>query len=50
MRLVAIAASCAVAVDLAWFLLFSRYNRRKGTLVLRWVEGAAATRGRILVA
>ena len=48
MRLIAIAALCAVAVDLAWFLLFSRYNRRKGALVLRWVEAACATRGRVL--
>src|ERR1017187_5045333 len=48
MRLIGIAALCAVAVDLAWFLLFSRYNRRKGALVLRWVEAACATRGRVL--
>ncbi len=48
MRLIAIAALSAVAVDLAWFLLFSRYNRRKGVLVLRWVEAACATRGRVL--
>lgn len=47
-RLIVIAALCAVAVDLAWFLFFSRYNHRKGTLVLRWVEAACATRGRIL--
>jgi hypothetical protein len=47
-RLIAIAALCAVVVDLAWFLLFSRYNRRKGALVLRWVEAACATRGRVL--
>jgi hypothetical protein len=47
-RLIAIAALSAVAVDLAWFLLFSRYNRRKGVLVLRWVEAACATRGRVL--
>jgi hypothetical protein len=47
-RLIAIAALCAVAVDGAWFLLFARYNRRKGTLVLRWVEAAGATRGRVL--
>ena len=47
MRLIVFAALCAVAVDVAWFLLFSRYNRRKGTLVLRWVEAACSTRGRI---
>jgi hypothetical protein len=47
-RLIAIAALCAVAVDVAWFLLFSRYNRRKGALVLRWVEAACSARGRVL--
>jgi len=47
-RLIAIAALCAVAVDLAWFLFFAGYNRRKGALVMRWVEGACATRGRVL--
>jgi len=47
-RLIAIAALCAVAVDLGWFLFYSRYNRRKGALVLRWVEAACATRGRVL--
>jgi hypothetical protein len=47
-RLIVIAALCAVAVDVAWFLFFSRYNRRKGALVLRWVEAACATRGRVL--
>ena len=48
MRLIAIAALCAVAVDVAWFLLFCRYNRRKGALVMRWVEGACSARGRVL--
>jgi hypothetical protein len=47
-RLIAIAALCAIAVDVAWFLVFSRFNRRKGILVLRWVEAACATRGRVL--
>ena len=47
-RLIAIAALCAVAVDVAWFLVFARYNHRKGILVLRWVEAACATRGRVL--
>jgi len=48
LRLIVIAALCAVVVDVAWFLGFSRYNRRKGILVLRWVEAACATRGRVL--
>ncbi len=48
MRLIVIAALCAVAVDVAWFLVFAHYNRRKGILVLRWVEAACATGGRVL--
>jgi len=47
-RLIVIAALCAVAVDVAWFLVFAHYNRRKGILVLRWVEAACATGGRVL--
>lgn len=47
MRLIAIAALCATTVDVLWFLLLSRHNHRKGTLVLRWVEAACATRGRV---
>jgi len=47
-RLIAIAALCATAVDVLWFFLFSRYNRRKGALVLRWVEAACATRARVV--
>lgn len=46
-RLIAIAAVCATAVDLLWFLLLSHYNRRRGTLVLRWVEAACAARGKV---
>lgn len=46
-RLIAIAAFCATAIDVLWFLLLARYNRRKGALVLRWVEAACASRGRV---
>ena len=47
-RLIVIAALCATTVDVLWFLLLSRYNRRKGVLVLRWVEAACAARGRVM--
>jgi hypothetical protein len=47
-RLIAIDAVCASTMVVLWYVLFSRYNRRKGTLVLRWVEAACATRGRIV--
>ncbi|MDQ1408229.1 MAG: hypothetical protein QOG55_3858 [Acidobacteriaceae bacterium] len=47
-RLIAIDAVCASTMVVLWYLLFSRYNRRKGTLVLRWVEAACATRGRVV--
>ena len=47
-RLIAIDVVCASTIVVLWYLLFTRYNRRKGTLVLRWVEAACATRGRIV--
>jgi hypothetical protein len=47
-RLIVIATLCATIIDVLWFVLLSRYNRRKGGLVLRWVEAACATRGRVL--
>lgn len=31
-----------------WYLIFTAYNRRKGTTALRWVETACAGKGRIL--
>jgi hypothetical protein len=34
--------------EVLWFLLFTRYNRRKGRLVLRWVEAACSARGSLL--
>ena len=42
--------SVAIAAALAatWYFLLSRYNRRRGTLVLQWVEAACATRGRVV--
>jgi len=46
--LVAIAALCAIALDVLWFFLFARYNRTKGSVVLRWVEAACASRGRVV--
>jgi len=33
-----------------WYFLFSRYNRRRGTNALRWVEAACAHRARIVEA
>lgn len=47
-RVIAIAALCATIIDVLWFFIFSRYNRRRGTVVLRWVEAACSTRGRVL--
>jgi hypothetical protein len=47
-RLIAIDVVCASTIVVLWYLLFTRYNRRKGTLVLRWVEAACATRGRVV--
>src|SRR5256885_1205118 len=38
-------ANVTVAI---WYVLFSRYNRRRGTVVLQWVESACAARGRVV--
>lgn len=38
----------AIAVLGLWYFLFTLYNRRQGTLALRWVELACAGRGRVL--
>ncbi len=42
------AVGVAIAVVVVWYVLFARYNRRRGALVLQWVEAACATRGRII--
>jgi hypothetical protein len=40
-----LAAATLVAV---WYVCFSRYNHRKGTRALRWVERACSDHGRIV--
>ena len=47
-RFVLIDAIAAVVLLAAWFFYFSRYNRRKGALALRWVESACSSKGQIL--
>lgn len=42
------AVSAATVLVALWYLLFSRYNRRRGALVLQWVEAACASRGRVV--
>lgn len=51
-RLVLIDALSAAALLglLLWYFYFARYNRRKGALVLRWVEAACSSKGRLLEA
>ena len=48
LRIAIEAVSTATAMVVVWYLVFSRYNRRRGTAVLRWVESACATRGRLV--
>jgi hypothetical protein len=48
LRIVIGSVSAATALVVVWYLLFSRYNRRRGTVVLNWVEAACATRGRLV--
>ena len=47
-RLVLIDALSAAVLLAAWFFYFTRYNRRKGALALRWVESACSSKGRML--
>lgn len=47
-RLLLIDAVSSVAVLGVWYLLFSNYNRKKGALVMRWVQTACAGKGRIV--
>jgi hypothetical protein len=49
-RLLLIDAASAVAILGLWYLVFSTYNRKKGTAALRWVQKACAGRGRVLEA
>jgi hypothetical protein len=47
-RLVLIDAIAAAVLLGAWFFYFTRYNRRKGALALRWVESACSNKGKVL--
>lgn len=47
-RLLLIDVASAVAALGLWYYVFSRYNRKKGLEVLRWVQQACAGKGRIL--
>jgi hypothetical protein len=47
-RLVLIDALSSVALLGAWFFYFTRYNRRKGAVALRWVEAACSSKGQML--
>jgi hypothetical protein len=47
-RLLLIDVAGSVAALALWYFVFSRYNRKKGDDVLRWVQAACADKGRIL--
>lgn len=47
-RLFLIDVAGSVAALALWYFVFSRYNRKKGADVLRWVQSACADKGRIL--
>jgi hypothetical protein len=47
-RLLLIDVAGSVTILGLWYLVFSRYNRKKGAAALRWVQTACAGRGRIL--
>jgi hypothetical protein len=47
-RLLVIDVVGSVAILALWYFVFSRYNRKKGADVLKWVQAACADKGRIL--
>lgn len=47
-RLLLIDVVSSVAVLGLWYLVFSSYNKKKGAVVLRWVQTACAGKGRIV--
>jgi hypothetical protein len=47
-RLLLIDVAGSVAVLGLWYVVFSRYNRKKGAAVLHWVQTACAGKARIL--
>jgi len=49
-RLVLVDAIAAAVLVGFWYFFFARYNRRKGTKALRWVEVACSNRARIVEA
>ena len=47
-RFLLIDAAVAGAIVVIWYVCFTRYNRRRGSAVLTWVQAACMGRGRIL--
>jgi hypothetical protein len=47
-RFLLIDVAVAGAVVSVWYILFTRYNRRRGSAVLTWVQAACMGRGRIV--
>ena len=49
-RFLLIDAVSGFIVLVVWYLAFVRYNRRKGSAVLQWVQTACSGRARVLSA
>jgi hypothetical protein len=47
-RIIAIDLVAGAALVVMWYFWFLRYNRRKATQVLRWIQDAIATHGELL--
>lgn len=47
-RFLLIDVAVAATIVCVWYLLFTRYNRRRGDVVLAWVQGACLGKGRVL--
>lgn len=44
----AISVAVASVLITAWYILFSRYNRRRALVVLRWLEAALGSQGELV--
>jgi hypothetical protein len=47
-RFLLIDVAAAATVVCTWYLLFTRYNRRRGRAVLTWVQAACRGKGRVV--
>ena len=47
-RFLIIDVAAAIGIVIVWYVVFTRYNRRRGSAVLAWVQAACMGRGRVV--